>query len=222
MKYLKKNKILLIILILASNRLAAQNTFKGKLADFQGIWGNISEDNEVTTYWVIKNDSLNEVVITNKGNIYKSKNLIGFSDYYNLESKSDDSFLLKLKKEGPFFYLISKLKNGKYGLIGYRVAEVDNNSITITGSNPVTYQRLKYLPISIKKYFVSENKIIKQISVSKTSIYSSISPLIKTKMYLLQGNKIEILAENGVWLKIRYYGKKTIEGWIKKEDVSSK
>lgn len=222
MKYLKTNKTLIIILIFASNILVAQNSFKGKLADFQGIWINTSEDEEVTTYWVIKNDSLKEVSITNLGNIYKTQNLIGFSDHNDLENIRDDSFFSKIKNEGSFFYLISKLKNGRYGLIGYRVAEVDNNSITITGTNPITYLRIKDLPINIKKYFVSENKTTRQISVSKTSIYSSISPLILTKMYLLKGDEVEVLKEKSEWLNIRYYGKKNIEGWIKKEDVNDK
>ncbi|MFC0181746.1 hypothetical protein SAMN04515674_1042 [Pseudarcicella hirudinis] len=44
-----------------------------------------------------------------------------------------------------------------------------------------------------------------------------------TKMYLIEGDEVEILEEKLVkgisWLKIRYYGSKTIEGWIKKTDV---
>ena len=38
-------------------------------------------------------------------------------------------------------------------------------------------------------------------------------------MYLLKGDVVEILQEKDDWLQIRYYGKKTIEGWIKKGDV---
>ena len=49
-----------------------------------------------------------------------------------------------------------------------------------------------------------------------------------TKMYLIEGDEVEVLEQKLVkginWLKIRYYGsgatpRKTIEGWIKKNDV---
>lgn len=53
--------------------------------------------------------------------------------------------------------------------------------------------------------------------LNKTIIYSS--PNSPTKMYLLKGDEVEIIKEKDEWLKIRYYGKKTIEGWIKKSDV---
>jgi len=38
-------------------------------------------------------------------------------------------------------------------------------------------------------------------------------------MYLLKNDEVEVLEEKEDWLRIRYYGKKTIEGWIKKSDV---
>lgn len=60
-------------------------------------------------------------------------------------------------------------------------------------------------------------KIIKKIIVKKTIIYSL--PDISTKMYLLKNDEVELLEEKDEWLKIRYYGKKIIEGWIKKSDV---
>lgn len=41
----------------------------------------------------------------------------------------------------------------------------------------------------------------------------------KTRMYILKGDSVEIIEEKGDWFKIRYYGKSTIEGWIKKSDV---
>jgi SH3-like domain-containing protein len=38
-------------------------------------------------------------------------------------------------------------------------------------------------------------------------------------MYLIKGDEVEVLEEKGEWLKIRYYGKKVVEGWIKRSDV---
>jgi SH3-like domain-containing protein len=38
-------------------------------------------------------------------------------------------------------------------------------------------------------------------------------------MYLIKNDVVEVLEEQEDWLRIRYYGKKVIEGWIKKSDV---
>ena len=50
-------------------------------------------------------------------------------------------------------------------------------------------------------------------------------PFTPTKMYLIKGDEVEVLEKievKGVlWLNIRYYGNKTIEGWIKKSDVNT-
>ena len=66
----------------------------------------------------------------------------------------------------------------------------------------------------LKDFF---NMEFKEIKVTKSIIYST--PNKPTKMYLLKGDVVEILQEKDDWLQIRYYGKKTIEGWIKKSDV---
>jgi hypothetical protein len=44
-------------------------------------------------------------------------------------------------------------------------------------------------------------------------------PDTPTKSYLIKGDEVEVLEEKGEWLRVRYYGKKIIEGWIKKSDV---
>jgi hypothetical protein len=147
MKFLQNKKILGISLFLLflSNQLLAQNNITGRLLDFQGIWVNRSDDRNALTYWVISKNSLKEIIILNS-NIYTSKSLIGFSDLPDLENINDNSFSSKLKNDGTFFYIASKL-------IQYRVAEVDSFSFTITGSQPIEYEKLKDLPKEIKKYF---------------------------------------------------------------------
>jgi len=64
------------------------------------------------------------------------------------------------------------------------------------------------------------NSIIFSSKSIKIKVYLSSSPQnAPTKMYLIKGDEVEIIEEKDEWLKIRYYGKKTIEGWIKKSDV---
>lgn len=55
------------------------------------------------------------------------------------------------------------------------------------------------------------------ITTFQSSIY--FSPGKPTKMYLQKGDEVEVMEEKGEWLHIRYYGKKIIEGWIKKKDT---
>lgn len=66
----------------------------------------------------------------------------------------------------------------------------------------------------IRYKFIKEVAKIKNV---KSVIYKV--PNSHTKMYLLKDDNVEILEIKDDWLKVRYYGKKTIEGWIKKSDI---
>lgn len=61
------------------------------------------------------------------------------------------------------------------------------------------------------------NKKYQQIKVAKSYIFNL--SMLQTKAFLIKGDPIEVLEQKGNWIRIRYYGKKTIEGWVKKEDV---
>jgi hypothetical protein len=64
---------------------------------------------------------------------------------------------------------------------------------------------------------VPEPAYYERIFVNKSFIYKE--PNVKTKIYLIKGDEVKIVKEENGFLKIFYYGKKTIEGWIKKSDV---
>ena len=38
-------------------------------------------------------------------------------------------------------------------------------------------------------------------------------------MYLIRGDQIEIIQKQTDWVKIKYIGKKVIEGWVKYSDI---
>ncbi len=79
--------------------------------------------------------------------------------------------------------------------------------VALKKNNPKDYEFLiKFLDIDFKT-----------ITVQKSIIHSA--PNQPTKMYLIKGDEVACLEEKGEWYKIRYYGKKTIEGWISKSDV---
>lgn len=79
--------------------------------------------------------------------------------------------------------------------------------VALKKNNPKDYEFLiKFLDIDFKT-----------ITVQKSIIHSA--PNQPTKMYLIKGDEVEFLEENSEWYKMRFYGKKTIEGWIRKSDV---
>lgn len=90
-----------------------------------------------------------------------------------------------------------------------KVAGLPNNYITALYKKGIKDKK-NYL----KNFF---NMDFKEIKIAKSIIYKT--PNNPTKMYLLKGNEVEILEQKDNWLRIRYYGNKTIDGWIKKEDV---
>ncbi|WP_435355899.1 hypothetical protein [Emticicia sp. SJ17W-69] len=73
--------------------------------------------------------------------------------------------------------------------------------------------------VKIENNFNNLNSIVFSTKKIKDKVFLNTTPNTLTKMYLLKGDEVEIIDEKDEWLKIRYYGKKTVEGWIKKSDV---
>jgi len=84
-------------------------------------------------------------------------------------------------------------------------------------------QRIKFSEVHFTTLFekfldeVPDPAYYKKIIVEKSEIYNALET--KTKMYLIKDDEVKIVKEKTGFLKIYYYGKKPIEGWIKKSDV---
>ena len=74
-----------------------------------------------------------------------------------------------------------------------------------------------YLSKNYKNFIKINSLNEKQILPDKQPLYKT--PPIKTKMYLIKGDKVEILEEKDDWLYILYKGKKEIKAWILKSAV---
>ncbi|MGB6327805.1 MAG: hypothetical protein WBF48_02665 [Halarcobacter sp.] len=77
----------------------------------------------------------------------------------------------------------------------------------------------------IKEIESFNNKVRKKhfyinIQPKRQALYKT--PPTKTKMYLIKGDKVEILEEKDDWLYILYRGKKDIKAWIPKSAVQEK
>ncbi|QDF28503.1 SH3 domain-containing protein [Halarcobacter anaerophilus] len=69
-------------------------------------------------------------------------------------------------------------------------------------------------------YYTFNAKMIDNIFTiesQKQRLYSK--PNVKTKMYLIKGDKVEILEKKDDWYYILYHGKKDIKAWIPKSAV---
>jgi len=56
------------------------------------------------------------------------------------------------------------------------------------------------------------------LALFKVLTYTQI-PETRIKMYLIKGDEVKIVKEKDGFLKIYYFGKNRIKGWIKKSDV---
>lgn len=93
------------------------------------------------------------------------------------------------------------------------------SGINPSPTNGVEYQRVLSPPDFVQEFIKKIKKEKLRKVERKTFINNSFFK--DTIMYLLKNDEVEILEEKSGWLKIRYYGKKTIEGWIKKSDVTN-
>ncbi|MFY7987347.1 MAG: SH3 domain-containing protein [Flavobacterium sp.] len=122
--------------------------------------------------------------------------------YFRFDKQRDNWYMIK--------HQIKTFNTGREVLIEEKIYKYEN--------------QLAFEEVSFDKLFgkmhndVGEpTPLLELIKVSNAIIYNT--PNSPTKMYLIKGDEVEILEEKGEWLKIRYYGKKTIEGWIKRSDV---
>ncbi len=78
----------------------------------------------------------------------------------------------------------------------------------------------KYNKVLWKQYLAFEGLKEKKVIVKKSSIYSDVDSPEPTKMYLIEGDVFVVLEEKNDRIKIRYFGKKKVEGWIKKNEAN--
>ncbi len=134
-----------------------------------------------------------------KGNIINRN--IGnscWATYNELEEPNDKPPILRL-------YCGAKIES-----IGYKkITKIPDRYLLAIHNNPSVW----------KSYISFFNAKFKVISISKSYIYKNRADITPSTMYLIQNDTVEILEDKGDWLEMRYYGKKIVEGWIKKSEV---
>jgi hypothetical protein len=96
------------------------------------------------------------------------------------------------------------------------------------GSYPSIFGTIKKVEIELDDKLIKYIKPKTIIKTQKSFFYSAPNKL--KKMYLIKGDEVEVIKLsthepinnihfNDGYINVRYYGKRTIEGWIKKSDV---
>ncbi|SFQ34977.1 hypothetical protein SAMN04515674_115149 [Pseudarcicella hirudinis] len=145
--------------------------------------------------------------------ILKNKNFVFIS--YKPNKKGENYFHVELDSGtyAPNWLTIYKIKSDNSDSTLSRFFKINKEwvkiRIFIGGSNDPLNDEWE-----IRYKFIDK---VASVKILKSTIWST--PNHPTKQYLLKGDEVEILETQDDWLKIRYYGSKTIEGWIKKTDV---
>ncbi len=102
-------------------------------------------------------------------------------------------------------------------------AVFDPDKITLTAKSGEGYcNDILDLTGGLEMDFAKGRPYIGCRAVNKVTTYLYSSPVdsAKTKMYLLKGDMVMILGVKEGWVKIEYIGKKIIDGWIRKSELS--
>lgn len=129
-------------------------------------------------------------------------------NFLYIEKFSKDNTICTFERKTSYIFANDTLKN--YALYPLNSFEESRFMLWISGTTEDQNEQWE-----VKWKFTNG---IRKVSKYKSIIFQQADAL-PTKMYLINGDDIEVLEEKGDWFNIRYYGKKTIEGWIKKSDV---
>ncbi|SOD20356.1 hypothetical protein [Pedobacter xixiisoli] len=192
-----------------------------------------------------QNKALEIKTYTNKKESHCDKDSFSYFGFWDYEKHGDEELkhVSQLEKSGSRIYFYTK-KNQNDDLLEttrdcfVTLNEDDDSTIpdpdllrlyAINGT-PNVYEKIKQIPPTILKSLKKKPKdwkiyldfmgtVEKTIAVPKASIFKNPAATQPTKMYLIKGDKVEILSQDGQWVKIRYYGKATIEGWLRIDDI---
>jgi hypothetical protein len=99
----------------------------------------------------------------------------------------------------------------------------DADKVTVTAKSGEGYcNDILNLTDGLEMDFAKSRPYIgcRAVNEEKVYLYSSPVDSSKTKMYLLKGDIIMILGIKENWVEIEYIGKRIIDGWIRKSELS--
>lgn len=205
----------------------------GQKSLLKGIWkGEISSEPQQnqTYYDIMKQPNLLSISLENNKVLSIGEGLVGFTYKQKDTISSEELYAI-----GPFFCIC--ISKGSILECNYPNFDWTDSSYYFSGTDVFEYYKINALPIEIilqlsrlsnqstKNYLNYYLDLDFRYLKSKSTIFSK--PHQPTKMYLIQDDPVEVVAEKDGWLQIKYYPEKngewtgkTIEGWIRKSDVN--
>jgi hypothetical protein len=180
------------------------------------------DDKSLTINKVLENE---EVEVLEKGDEYTKIRywgkalIIGWVKTNNLKRESNYPEYWNIYKNNIIQFQIQNPKS-----IIYNENHQKTNKYLIKGDTVEVLEEQNYF---LKIKFKNIEGFIPRIDVeayntfriTKTKVIIHLAPNKPTKMYVLKGDDVELIDRQNDWLKIRFKGKKTIEGWIKKSEL---
>ncbi len=242
MKKLKLNNFCIITSFAVVINISAYAQLKPSIKNLQGLWKTKFENGNITTIKIIIDNKIIDIDYV-KFN-YKATVFGEPFGYFGFVGLNDNpKKISELKNEGDFIKFYYDL-NHDYNANGYLLGPDISCPISLNEDlendpepkvmylyfrgTPDAYSKIDTIPSEIllllrknkadwKKYADFIGMKQRAIKSEKVFIYST--PESITKMYLMKNDTVEFLEEKGEWVKFRFYGKKLIKGWLKKENI---
>ena len=195
---MKIKHIYILVLLICSEKSFTQIN-KSNLDLLQGKWENTTDEGLKSILQITGKKYTSSITFIDGMNSKESGEIV-ICDECSLARGSDSTHFIYNDNGGYLFI---------FGNCYEMTIESDELSLSWEDrpSSVLRYKRIK-LNKSTSKVFITN---------IKSPIFSS--PNIPTKMYLLKHDEVEVIAEKDNWLHIKYYGKKIVEGWIRKKDT---
>ena len=229
-----KIKLLLILLIFIRLNCYSEKNVSECLQGKWKIVDNYLEEDDFRFSIFKENKQLS--ILFEHNTFSYSLSFFGFLAVYTLLNYYELDVEL-IKDNGSFYctYDIDEISGKAINIISLDRFYIspDCNEISFGNSKNSDGYRTDYIEYSKIKYLSNDLLFdffrLKKIKTYKSFIYLSSNinnEKTISKMYLIKGDPIEIVEEQGDWLRIIYYPEKngewtgkTIEGWIRKSDV---
>jgi hypothetical protein len=236
---MKNSMIAKLVLIALFNAaiLQAQEAKETKISLMQGVWESNDNSESEKSFTIIK--GMNALSIVHSDNPSEmdfpiSESVQGFQNKNHDEA---DSINVKtLKEDGRYFTTVDKENINKNGWVEEpyftipTYFEIDKTTMSINGGKIAEFTKIKNLPAFTLKQLYKRGQLDKrnylkdylnidarEIIAPKSIIFQS--PGTATKMYLVKGDLVSVISQQGEWVKVEYQGKKIVQGWIKKEHI---
>ena len=243
MKYLKMNKLKLILLLTLSNQFVFAQNQQTQLDCIQGIWKTTRIEGDLIQYSVTKDHKSIGIAYTDEGLEYYSIFFEGFSNLKNKEivgfGSVKDFNPNDLKDSGKYYISFLEEETNRDSLVNASVQtdficegdviEMSDNAMTIL-------EKQSFLPYTVYSYIKEQSKkdnrdyttefdILSKlkrakVTVEKTHFYSNRNENTKRMAFVVKDDQVIIDETVGYWVKVAYEGKEvTTEGWLKQSDI---